>query len=201
MNNKPIIGVDVDGVLNDYAAAFVALSNKLFGTALSRDDFSEDFQSVWQSDIEETTRRLDILNHEFIWDKGTEQRLDAYPVLKALAKDYRLVIVTSRQKQLFERTKNMAEQSFPGIFSEIYHVGLWDKFDSNTHKKTKGDFCQQIGVSYLIDDQPKHCNSAAERGITCLLFGDESWNRNVPISPNVTRVADWPTVKQFFANK
>lgn len=198
-SSKPIIAVDIDGVLNDFATSFVKLSNQHFGTNLTRDDFSEDMLNVWQIDANELQKRLDFLNRDNMWDKDTSiSKTTALPVLKELKQHYRLIIVTSRPRSIAEYTANSINENFPDIFAEIVMPGIWDEIDSDTHNRTKADICQTVGVNYLIDDQAKHCNATAAVGIKSLLFGDEAWNRNEPIVNGVTRVDDWPAVLSYF---
>lgn len=198
-SSKPIIAVDIDGVLNDFATSFVKLSNQHFGTNLTRDDFSEDMLNVWQIDANELQKRLDFLNRDNMWDKATSiSKTTALPVLKELKQHYRLIIVTSRPRSIAEYTANSINENFPDIFAEIVMPGIWDEIDSDIHNRTKADICQTVGVNYLIDDQAKHCNATAAVGIKSLLFGDETWNRNEPIVNGVTRVDDWPAVLSYF---
>jgi uncharacterized HAD superfamily protein len=198
-SSKPIIAVDIDGVLNDFATSFVKLSNQHFGTNLTRDDFSEDMLNVWQIDANELQKRLDFLNRDNMWDKATSiSKTTALPVLKELKQHYRLIIVTSRPRSIAEYTANSINENFPDIFAEIVMPGIWDEIDSDIHNRTKADICQTVGVNYLIDDQAKHCNATAAVGIKSLLFGDEAWNRNEPIVNGVTRVDDWPAVLSYF---
>ena len=50
----------------------------------------------------------------------------------------------------------------------------------------------------MIDDQPKHCLSAAECGVEALLFGNYRWNQLADLPDRVTRVQDWEEVERYF---
>lgn len=195
---KPIIAVDIDGVLNDVAMSFAKLSNEYFGTKLTRDDFSEDMLRIWQIDSKELQRRINFLNKDGLWDNATLIRDDAFPVLNVLRRDYKLVVVTSRPRSLADQTAKTMDENFPGIFSEIIMPGIWDEIGEDIHERTKADICRIIGVDYLIDDQAKHCNAVAEIGAKSLLFGDEVWNRDEPIIDGVSRVDDWVATAKYF---
>jgi hypothetical protein len=89
---------------------------------------------------------------------------------------------------------------FGNIFDEIIFSGVYEETSdfSVTIHRTKGDICQEIGASFLIDDQPKHANGEAERGIKSLLFGDYGWNRKAEIVYGVIRLSDWGKVADYF---
>lgn len=98
-----------------------------------------------------------------------------------------------------EAIKRAEEYHASGIFSGIHFVGMWDSNNVNDAlKMTKTEVCRQIGADYLVDDQIKHCVSAAEAGIQTLLFGDYAWNKLDTIPANLTKVKDWQEVKAYF---
>jgi uncharacterized HAD superfamily protein len=194
---KPIIAVDIDDVLAVHAEAMVAYSNRTFGTALTLDDYTEHWSLMWQVDHEETARRA----HEYhLTDDMTHYRHheDALEVLRYLAQDYRLIIVTARRKQVTELTQTWIEKHFKGVFEAIYYAGIWDTVSADSPTATKAELCQKLGVSYLIDDQSKHCNAVQEKGIQAIMFGDYPWNSRDTVHPYVVKCATWQEVESFF---
>jgi 5'(3')-deoxyribonucleotidase len=197
--SKKIIAVDIDDVLAAQAESLVAFSNEQWGTNLTVDDYDEHWGAMWQieHDLEETERRA----YQY-FDSGAFRQFrhhpEAKPVLKRLAKKYRLVVVTSRRRRMLKETTDWINQYFPGFFDEIHYAGIWDDTKEHRHNATKADLCKDLGVDYLIDDQLKHCLTAADQGITVLLFGNYKWNQADQIPENVTRVADWGAVERFF---
>lgn len=198
--SKPIIAVDIDDVLAVHAEAMVAYSNRTFGTSLTIDDYSEHWSQMWQIDREETEKR----SHDYhMTDDMTHYKHheDAVEVLTDLSQTYRLIIVTSRRKQVTEITKAWIAKHFHGIFEEIYFAGIWDKITDASFTATKADMCKKLGVSYLIDDQSKHCNAAVEAGIQAIMFGNYPWNRQDAVHPYVVKCATWADVKAYFDGK
>lgn len=197
---KKTIAVDVDDVLAAHAEGFVAFSNEQWGTNLTVDDYDEHWAKMWGVSNEETMSRARSFH-----DSRTVSRYSnlsgAKEVLQGLSNNYRLVITTSRRKELIEQTTEWIDRYYAEIFEEIHYAGLWDKVSSRSHLLTKAALCRQIGADYLIDDQLKHCLAAAESGITALLFGDYKWNRAARLPADVTRVRNWQEVKEYFDNE
>ena len=96
--SKPIIAIDIDDVLADYAAGFVAFSNQRWGTMLTLDDYDEHWGNVWKVDIEEIRRRATTIHDERLV-KTLTHRSEAVPVLEYLSKSFDIVVVTSRRIQ------------------------------------------------------------------------------------------------------
>jgi 5'(3')-deoxyribonucleotidase len=197
--SRKTIAVDVDDVLALSVEAWVAFSNKQWGTHLTADDYHEDWIKLWGVDEEERRRRA-----SHIYTSGlltTYRSLEqAEAVLQRLARRYKLVITTSRVEDVKQETLDWLERHFGNMFSEIHLTGFYDKFgDAKAVRMTKGALLESIGADYLIDDQPKHCLAAAEVGVTAILFGDYVWNRDVKkLPPAVIRCRDWRAVGKYF---
>ncbi|HET9722012.1 MAG TPA: hypothetical protein VFP32_03215 [Candidatus Saccharimonadales bacterium] len=194
---KPIIAVDVDEVLAVNAAGFVEYSNKRWGTDLKVEDYHEHWAELWQSDEEETERRA-IEYHYSGVHRNLEPIDKAREVLTKLAKDYRLIVLTSRRVIIEQDTRDWLDANFPGIFHSVKFAGIFDKFANDRMNLTKADQLKRLEADYFIDDQPRHCLAAAEAGITALLFGDYKWNRNLELPSAVTWVKNWQEVVEFF---
>ena len=63
---------------------------------------------------------------------------------------------------------------------------------------TKGELARDLKVDYLVDDQPKHCLSAAEHGVKTVLFGDHKVGRNLRLPTGVIRARNWREVLEYF---
>lgn len=189
---KPTIAVDIDDVLAVQIPEFIKWSNQNYDTNLVADEYNDDWPTVWGLTLEEALSRARNFHEAKI---GTFAKMeDAGPVLKRLSQHYRLVVVTARQAYNIDVTHNWINKHFQNIFEETHFVPIWEPGS----KVTKADICRQIGADYLIDDQPKHCNLAAEIGIKPLLFGDYKWAKNCEIHKDVTTVANWHKVAAYF---
>lgn len=195
--SKKIIAVDIDDVLASEAEFVVRYSNEHWGTNLTLDDYSEDWGKLWSVDYEERERRAAELNQP-----GMQV---AYPLiaggfeaLQQLKEDYRLIILTSRPKPMWDEIQEWFDGVFPGIFSDIHFTGFWETGKPGGHLMTKGELAKEIGADYIIDDQPKHCFSAAEVGIEAILFGDYGISRDLQLPARVTRCRTWADVQKYF---
>lgn len=199
---RPVIAIDVDDVLADNAAGFVAFSNKKWGTTLTVDDYDEHWSDVWKTDWEETLRRRDVF-----LGSGAQNEYDyidgAKDVLEKLKASYDLYVVTARMLRTKDDTQAWIHKHYPGIFTDetINFAGVWDNPDKNSYKQTKADVLIGLGVDYFIDDQLKHCLGAAEKGITSIIFGDYKWNQAQDLPKNIVRCHTWREVEEYFANQ
>lgn len=197
---KPVIAIDVDDVLSSQIEVFIEFSNIYFGTSLTLDDFQEPgeywsyYSQIWKISKEEGDRRY----RQFI-EAGypvrqaiTDEVKDA---IERLRQHYTLEIVTSRDAETSEPTKEWLLAYFPDVFRGIHFTTLWDE---TSKQVSKARICQEIGASYLIDDNAEHCNLAAEIGVKSLLFGEWGWNKYQDLHPEVLRVDNWKSVLEFF---
>jgi len=199
MTKKPIIAVDIDDVLAAEAAFIIQFSNERWGHSHTIEDYREDwgFWGIPVSDPE-FENRADQLHEPGILEKY-QVISDSQVVLEKLADKFTLIVVTSRRSRSKAETEKWLQTYFPGIFSKIVLTGFWDNLDDpERHLRTKGDILKDHRVDYVIDDQPKHCVSAAEHGIGALLFGDYAQSRRVDLPDGVTRCKDWQAVAEYF---
>ncbi len=203
MSTRQTIAVDIDDVLAAHAEGFIAYGNKQWGTKLTVDDYDEHFSSMWQTDHAETQRRAQEFHESGTF--GTFRHFEtAKEVLARLSQRYELVVITSRRRIVADETLKWIDTYFKGTFSEVRFAGMWDTITENSLHMTKNDMCRELGASFLIDDQLKHCFAAAEAGLTALLFGDYAWNATVvteALPQNVVRVKDWHAVQAYFDDK
>lgn len=201
---RPVIAVDVDDVLAAHAQAFVDFSNQRWGTNLTVDDYNDDWSILWGLDRAIDEHRQEIAERASAFRLHSTVTMpheaSAHDVLLRLKDRYDLIIVTARQQQIKGETLAWIKEKFPGIFQEdrIFFTGFYDTIRKDSAVKTKGDILKSLGADYLIDDQPKHCNSAMELGIQGLLYGNYAWQTTEPVHDGVVRVADWSEVEDYF---
>jgi len=198
--NKPIIAVDVDDTLAAEAEFMIRYSNEHWGHTLTIADYHENWTGMWGVDHEEGERRALVLHQPGI---VTQYRLleQAVEVLRELAKDFELVILTSRRASVKDETLEWLRQNFGDIFSDIRFTGFFDAGKPGGHLHTKGELVKGMGAQYLIDDQPKHCFAAASEGVTALLFGDYVDRTGLELPEDVTVCKDWAAVLDYFKVK
>ena len=191
------IAIDVDDVLAENAAGFVAFSNQRWGTKLSIDDYDEHWATMWRVDNKEVERRAREF-HSSAAMRSYGHIGGAFESLKRLSSRHHLVIATSRRLQMRHDTLQWVDEHFPGIFSSsaVYFAGIWDDVKDDSHLMTKSELIDQIGADVLIDDQLKHCLAVGESGRHALVFGDYSWNRLEELPEGVIRCLSWSDVEQ-----
>jgi 5'(3')-deoxyribonucleotidase len=188
-----MIAVDIDDVLADHVAAFVAFSNSRYGTDLGKHNYDDRWSNLWAVERDEIERRaLEFHTPESIMEYELIEA--AQDALVLLAKRYDLAIVSARPRHVLDATHTWLYKHFGPIFKEVHFVPYWEV----ENRKSKADICNEIGANYLIDDIVKHCNVAAESGVKPLLFGDYSWNQAEDINENVVRVKNWQEVLAYF---
>lgn len=201
MLKQKTIAIDIDDVLSATVEGFVNFSNTQWGANMQTGDYQEEWAKAWGVSIPEALERSEQLHASGTFGR-TDPLADALPVLTDLSKRYRLIIVTSRQVRLKPETMAWLDRHYPGVFSDIHFMGIWEAYDHTNAeqraKLTKAAVCRQLGADYLIDDQLKHCLGTAEAGIPALLFGEYDWNKADFLPKLVTRVRDWQAVREYF---
>lgn len=197
------IAIDIDDVLAANAEGFIEFSNKRWGTRLKPEDFSEHWAEMWGVDHEELLcRRKQVIESKIHMTFRFFD--DAKPVLERLARDYKLVTVSSRTMYIAKDTTEWIKNNYGSLFSENHYAKIWDDLEKPVEEKihlTKTETLREVGADYLIDDQPKHCIAAAEAGIEALLFGNYRWNRDIKLTEKMARVKDWQAVMEYFDAK
>lgn len=199
--DKPVIAVDLDDVLGDENGAMRQFINQQYGFDHTIEDYTIEatyfgyWEQVWGVDSEEGSRRYEA----FVASAYKRERLPVLPgaikALNILEKKYQLVVITSRREDMVEYTHDWLTSHFPDMFSDVHFTHAWDEM---TEKATKAKICDEIGASYLIDDNLEHCALAAGVGVEALLFGEYGWNKNRKLPQGVHRVADWKAVLEYF---
>lgn len=196
---KKMVVVDIDDVLADTTEALRRFVNKEYGHSLITSHYRIKgkywgyYETVWsQHDI----------NGDGIVDRfhleNSKGGINIDPIsgtidaITQLAQKYRLAAVSSRTSIQENQTKVWLKEVFGDVFESIHCI------DSRHTGVTKGGFCQELGASYLIDDNTEHCESALAAGITPVLYGVYGW-QNAP--ERFKRCKNWIEVLEFFENE
>lgn len=117
-------------------------------------------------------------------------QIDIFPhakdVILALKKKHSLIILTSRGQDLREETFEWLKQH--NIYDVFDDIQLLNKV-STLGGKDKGEACQKLGITVLIEDSVSHILSAADKGVK-VFVRDRPWNRHIE-HENVIRFFDW----------
>ena len=203
-STKPIIAVDIDDVISDYVSSVVQFVRREYNENFTHDDVLENWSEMLGIPQDEWVRQYESFVFEDKYYENPPIIEGAVEALQRLSTSFDLVALTSRSSFLRDATIKFIDDNLPNLFKEVVLAGIWEPnkdgvVNANAlARHTKADVCREIGANYLIDDQPKHCNGAAQIGIKGLLFGDYGWNRTVEIENLVTRVSDWRAVEKYF---
>ncbi len=194
---KGKIAIDIDDVTADSTESLRLLINARLGVNLSREAYrvpsgrADYYKYVWQSnglgDIDYTA-----LEAEMEVDQSHVPLMQGVKdAITLLSKDYDVVFVTARDVSWEKATRQWFMHHFDGDIELYFSEGYRNK------GMTKGQICKEIGATWLIDDVPKHCESALKEGLRAILFGDYGWHGDPP--EGVIRCADWKAVQKVFA--
>jgi len=197
---KPVIAVDIDDVLAAENEGIREFTNRKYGLNHTPEDYliEGDFKGYWEKiwQLNETEAKK---HYEDFLKSSTKAHLQvvdgAVSALSKLKSRYDLVVISSRFGPAINISKPWIEEHFPDTFRAVELIA------QRNEATTKADVCKELGVSYLIDDDPAACNLVAREGIKVLLFGDYGWSRNVGLHQGIVRVKNWQEVLEYFENE
>ena len=194
---KPVLAIDIDEVLFPFLPELIKHHNEIYGTDFSVAEFNTyDFYKIWGGTSEETVEKVHVflkLPQTHVPPLGQAAR-----AIKRLKQDYKLVVITSRDKQLEERTREWLLHHFPDTFHEIILAG---NHYTGLHFRTKIEVCRELGAFCLIDDNLSYVRQCAAEGVPAILFGDYGWNQAGELPAGVTRAKDWDEVVELLTKK
>lgn len=185
------IAFDLDDVLADTTNAVLKFHNDTYGTALIRDDFIHyDWSHVFKCTREETYQKFLKFIESAYYD-ALPPIGGAIDFIRQLQGQHELVVITSRQRELEERTHQWIRRHFPDVFAAVY-VTNHPHWARTGVPKTKRQVCDEIQVDVLIEDNldyAKECVTETRR----IFLLNAPWNQGeAPL--HVHRVGDWPEI-------
>ena len=197
---KPLIAVDVDDVLAASTESLRHVVNQTYDVNLSSEHYKVPgeywgyYERVWQTHGIHEKVSLTELNGQMEHDQShVPVQVGAQAVLRELANKYDLVILTARDPSWRQATERWLDLHFPNTFSGIHFAGG----HHDPEQKSKGDVCIQIGANWLIDDNIGHLQTAIDKGVGAVLFGDYGWHVDVPAE--LVHCRTWKQVGAYFA--
>ncbi len=198
--SKKTIAIDIDDVIADSTDALRLVVNETSGVELTREQYNVEgeywryYETVWAYHKIDHLVSFDGLSDNMAVGQDHVKVInDASLAIAELHKKYKIVAVTSRTVKWIDKTKEWITKNFPEVFDDIVFV----HHDDNDGR-TKGDACVEAGATWLIDDNYEHCNSAVDRSVTALLFGDYGWNRKFHKAQMIHHVKNWREVLEYF---
>jgi 5'(3')-deoxyribonucleotidase len=196
------LAIDIDDVLANSTDALRLFVNLKRGVNLREEHYKIEaeywgyYESVWEQhgiDKKDLMREF----HSRLVKSQSDIRTIPGSVegTKKLSQKYDLIPMTSRPEEMKAETENWLKEEFGPVFTER---PVFIGFGFNA-KRTKGEVCKELGITYLIDDNVDHCKTALERGVGAVLFGDYGWNRRMP--EGLVRCKNWQEVLEYFENE
>lgn len=198
--SKETIAVDIDDVLADSTEAYRIRVNEQTGALLSSEHYRVEgeywgyYERIWRQ--HDLAVDIDELDQEMIEDQSRIPLLPgAELALGQLLVKFQLVLVTARNPLWETSTRKWLEQHFGETTPDLF----FSEAHSDPAKRTKGQICKELGATWLIDDNPQHCQSAMDEGVTPILFGSYGWHYEVPA--DIQKCETWQEVLEFFESR
>lgn len=190
-----IIGIDLDEVIADTINGLLKFSNPMYGFSLTREQvFAHNLGEVWNCSLEEETRRW----REFYADpsfREVKATPGAVEGINSLANGNKLILITGREERLVEETKRWIEENFPNKFSQICFA---EHFVIAEGRKTKAEFCDELGIDVMIEDYIGYAISCAN-GTRKVLLMDRPWNQVDNLQENIHRIYSWKEIVDYIS--
>jgi len=190
--NKIKIGIDLDEVLAEFNLLFLDYFNQTKNTNWKFKDITDNhFENIFDISFEEIKQILNNFSKE-----GHISNIipveNSVSSIEKLSKECELFIITARPKEEDKETREWIVKNFKSNFKEIYSVGI-----SHGGKvfKNKGEFVQELGLNFFIEDMIKHAIDISKRNIKVFLL-DKPWNQEENLPENIYRVKDWNEILQ-----
>jgi len=202
MSKKIIIAVDIDDVLADSTEALRVEVNKRLGVNLTPEhyqipgEYQDYYAKVWSTHgLAERISMKELEPQMEAEQSHLKLRPGAKEALQILATKYKILIITSRQESWRSATERWLHSNLGDVFSEV----IFTTGKETTKHMSKGEICARYGVSWLIDDNVEHAQSALNEGIGVILYGEYGWHYKPPAG--VIRCKDWAAVVEYLDGK
>jgi len=183
-----VIAVDCDDVLVRTTPYFVDTYNQKYGTNATLAQANDTAFEIWNADEQTQVDRWTQLTYTEGY-KALRPDPEEATILRQLAVNHELHLVTARKEEERSFTQEMLERELPGVFTSMEFVG-WTG--------SKGEVCERLKADVLIDDNARHLHNAIERQRLsksgAILFGDYPWNAADSMHDALTHCLDWPSV-------
>ena len=176
-----VVIVDVDGVLCDLVKSAIPVINELYECRLTRDDILMfEMDRIVGVDKDEFNKIFSLLDYE-----NMNVVEGAQNGLQRLAERFKIVIATSRPKELHETTKKWLRKN------ELYFDGFMSLERDGAMQGEKSDFYPLADA--VVDDDLREVIAASHHTCCCCLF-DAPWNHSINAQNRFRRCFGWGEV-------
>lgn len=188
------IGLDVDGVILDYARVLRVYGELYDFIELKKDGVVNKNELLLRKRYNWTEEeRMHFIDKYFIkLSKQTELVPGAKEVIQLLQKEEHELIVISARGLSVEEMEDAAKEKFKKenlTFSKFY----WKQLD-------KLEVAQKEKIDYMIDDSYEVCKKLSENGIKTIYFRDKDMKK-LEENENLIEVNNWGEIYRVIKNK
>ena len=180
------LGVDLDEILTDFNRSLLSYYNDKYHKSF----LESEMKTYFLSDIAGLSRKEEyrIINEYFNSEtfRGLLPSANSVEGINNLGEKFELYLITSRPNAVKKSTILWIEDHFPDIF----------KFIIFSKNKTK--ICKNLGIEYIVEDNPKIAEDCARHGIQVFLFS-KPWNIKLSPCAGVTRVNNFKEIIKITA--
>ncbi len=182
------IGIDIDEVLSETVAGFLAFYNEEHDTHFFFDQIVEySFSKIFNITPEaEKSELIAFFASTYFAELATVS--GSTEAIKKLSKNYELYAVSSRPPQLMKLTSDWLDKHFNGYFEEIILID--SHFDSS---KNKSSVCIEKHLDYFVEDVLSYAEDCAMTELQVFLL-DKPWNQSRIEDHNIIRVKNWSEI-------
>lgn len=174
------LGVDIDGVLNNFHTAVSKVIKKQFHKDVDPTNYDL-FKGIQISD---SGRKAFLKDHMEQINEETQLEWRVVEYLSRIQREYEICIITARSYDIAKETIEwLNNNAIP--YDDVY-------FNSGE----KIDVCQWLNTEWMIDDSPWNIRKLNKNKIKCMVF-DQPYNSTVKETEYTTRVSSWQEIYEI----
>jgi len=184
------IGLDMDEVLAQFLASFIAHHNKEYNTNHRLEDINDyGLWKVWGGTVQELSERIG----KFFLSDDIHNIMPvnmAQEIIRELKKDNELYVITARHDTARIQTEKWLEKHYPSTFKGIHFSN--DSLKTNSSGKSKAELCKDLNIDVMIEDLLSFAKQISKANIPVILI-DYPWNKSEAMK-KVFRVGGWKEI-------
>ena len=190
---KPILAVDIDGVINDFHTPFIEFTNKKLGkNILYNDILSHNIRETFGLSAE---KLVDYMNEFESTYRPKDHILieDAVKTLYDLEKHYKIISITGRRPILEKVTTEFLRMHVP--FIKVYFAAGRNNLDIPKDRTSKTMLAEEHGARFLIEDNEHEFIHWDSEKVKPIIFA-QPWNKILEKThPHIPRL-QWKGIKK-----
>ncbi len=191
---KPIIAIDLDEVICDTVGAFKQYAKDILQIELKIEK-PEDYN--WVNSLKKPQAEVSKIvkdYHNSYYSDNAKPVLNSLQVLENLSKKFDFIVITSRLRSTYDKTKTWVDKNFPNLFTDIFYSA---NLDSGEPGKSKEQICLEQGVTALVEDRAGYLEGFEDKSINLFLLNC-TWS-NGQNSDKYTIVSNWLELEKHLA--